>query len=303
MRSRRVSVGVILLVSSLLGAGIIAGGCLGESPSSALKPTKTTPTHTLVITSTNGSGSYTVTASNGLHLTKGEQSDYQLRGPRVTGTVGTGDAKDVIRYTGYIESFQAEGSIRVTLDGQRLAPTVLAGQYIQLRRSNTSQSVSYRFAVTGRISRGVLAEQNDTVTDRRVRGHVRDTADAFYFTGTILNDSITLSGPVQIQINGQSASVFLTHAPPTPPAPSTATPSPSPSLSPSPTPTSTVPSPTTPTPTLTHSPPTPTPTSDGGAAPNTSKTSLLDQLAHSVVSLVTGIAAIVAVLYLLFSDR
>jgi hypothetical protein len=233
MHARRVSL-VILLVSSLFGSLVFAGVVFGGSPAPAMKPTEPAPTHTLVITATDGSGSYTVTVSGSLHLTNGEQSDYQLRGPRVTGTVGTGDANDVIRYTGYIESFQSEGAIRVTLDGQRIAPTVLAGQHIQISRSQSSQSIKYHFSVTGQVASGELAEQADTATERRIRGHVRETADTFYFTGEITNDSITVSGPVQIQINGQNASVFLTHDPPTPPATPTltATPTAAPSSTP-----------------------------------------------------------------------
>jgi hypothetical protein len=232
MRSRRVSLSVVVFIGVLLSFVVGAGIVFGTPASMSTPSTKTASTHTLVITATNGSGSYTVTASGSLHLTNGDQSEYQLRGPRVTGTVGTGDATDVIRYTGYIESFQIDGSIRVTLDGQQIAPQILGGQHIQIRRpSNASQSIDYHFSVTGQVAPGELAEQADTATERRIRGHVRETADSFYFTGEIDNDSITVSGPVHIQINGQNASVFLTHAPPTPPT--TPTPPPTPTVSPS----------------------------------------------------------------------
>jgi hypothetical protein len=231
MRSRQNVVAVTVLLS-LLCLASAGGSVLGTpTPTQTATPTEGAPTHTLVITAQTGSGgSYTVTASTELQLKHGEQRDYQLRGPRVSGTVGErGDSRDVIRYRGHIESFQADGSIRVTLDGRQIAPRVLGGQYIQIRRAGTAtQSVRYQFGVTGQVSRGALAEQNDTVTGGQIHGRVRDTADSFYFTGTILNDSITISGPATVMINGQPAEVYLTHEPPTP----TATPTPS---SPSPT--------------------------------------------------------------------
>jgi hypothetical protein len=218
MRSRRAAVAVPILLSLLC---LASGASVLGTPTPSATPTQDgTTTHTLVITAQNSSGgSYTVTAATELQLKQGEQRDYHLRGPRVSGTVGSGDVRDVIRYRGHIESFQADGSIRVTLDGHQIAPAVLGGQHIQISRSgNASQPVQYQFGVTGQVSRGALAEQTDTVTGDRIRGRVRDV-DSFYFTGTITNDSITVAGPAQIQINGQPAEVFLTHAPPTPPTP------------------------------------------------------------------------------------
>jgi hypothetical protein len=226
---------LVILASSLVGG--LAGSVLGVSPALATSSETPAPTHTLVITS-KGAGSYTVTASKGLQLKRGEQADYQLRGSRVSGTVGErGDVKDVIRYTGYIESFQADGSIRVTLDGRQIAPAVLGGQHIRITRSaNSSDPIRYQFGVTGQLSRGDLAEQADTTTNRRIRGRVQDRTDSFYFTGEISNDTITLSGPATVLINGQPANVFLSHAPPTPPATPTprSTPSPTAAVPPSP---------------------------------------------------------------------
>jgi hypothetical protein len=295
MRARRVSVTVVVLVSLLLGSGVGASVVLGGSPTLATPPTETAPTHRLVITAPNGSGSYTVTASGSLHLTSGEQNDYQLRGSRVSGAVGAGgDTKDVIRYTGYIESFQSEGKIRVTLDGQRIAPIVLAGQHIQLSRSNTSQSVDYQLSVTGQVAPGELAELADTATERRIRGHVRDTADSFYFTGEIANDSITVSGPVQIQINGQNASVFLTHEPPT----ATPTPTPTATLPPSPSSTPFVSSTGTPrssSPTVTVTPSSPTSAHTHSPAAPSSSGSFGGQFVGGLVGglLLIGVGAIV----------
>jgi hypothetical protein len=232
MRFRRGTVVITVFLSLLC---IASGASVLGTPTPSATPTEGVSTHTLVITVQNGSGgSYTVTSSNTLQLKRGEQSDYHLRGPRISGTVDGSDSTDVIRYRGHIESFQADGSIQVTLDGRQIAPHVLGGQYIQIRRSgNASQPVRYQFSVTGQVSPGALAEQTDTVTGNRIHGHVRDV-DSFYFTGTITNDSISVAGPAQIQINGQNASVFLTHAPPTPPTPRS---SPSPTVTPVLTPT------------------------------------------------------------------
>jgi hypothetical protein len=251
MRSRRAAVAVTVCLGLLC---LASGASVLGTPTPSPTPTKRASTHTLVITAQNSSGgSYTVTASHTLQLTRGEQRDYHLRGPRISGTVGSGDSRDVIRYRGHIESFQADDSIRVTLDGRQIAPRVLGGQYIQISRAgNASQPIRYQFGVTGQVSRGALAEQTDTVTGEQIRGRVR-AVDSFYFTGTITNDTISVSGPAQIQINGQNASVFLTHAPPTPPTPRS---SPSPTVTPvlTPTdgtaeprssPTTTVPAPTT----------------------------------------------------------
>jgi hypothetical protein len=227
MRSRRATVVVTVFLSLLC---IASGASVLGTPTPSATPTEEAPTHTLVITAQNGSGgSYTVTSSNTLQLKRGEQRDYQLGGPRVSGTVGGGDSTDVIRYRGHIESFQADGSIRVTLDGHQIAPAVLGGQHIQITRAeNASAPIRYHFGVTGRASPGEGVEQADTVTGTQIRGRVRDT-DSLYFTGTITNDSISVSGPAQIQINGQNATVFLSHAPPTPPTPRS---SPSPSVTP-----------------------------------------------------------------------
>jgi hypothetical protein len=295
MRSRRAAVAVTIFLSLLC---LASGASVVGTPTPSATPPTGAPTHTLVITAQNGSGgSYTVTASTELQLTRGEQRDYQLGGPRVSGTVGErGDTRDVIRYQGHIESFQADGSIRVTLDGRQIAPRVLGGQYIQISRAgNATQSVRYQFGVTGQVSRGARAEQTDTVTGNRIHGRVR-AVDSFYFTGTIPNDSITISGPAQIQINGQPAHVFLTHAPPTPSA--TPTPSP-PRTPPAPTPVSTStpvsPPSTSPSPTVT---PSSTMTDAGDRAAR-----VLVRLVNGVGgTLIIGIAAIVAVLYLLVGE-
>jgi hypothetical protein len=169
----------------------------------------------------------------------------------------------VIRYRGHIESFQADGSIRVTLDGHQIAPAVLGGQHIQITRAeNASAPIRYHFGVTGRASPGEGVEQADTVTGQQIRGRVRD-ADSLYFTGTITNDSISISGPAQIMINGQNASVFLTHAPPTPPTPRS---SPSPTMTPVLTPTDGTAEPRS-SPTTTVPPP---PTTSAGGMPGPS---------------------------------
>jgi hypothetical protein len=253
MRSRRAAVAITIFLSLLC---LASGASVVGTPTPSATPPTGAPTHTLVITAQNGSGgSYTVTASSQLHLKRGEQTDYQLSGPRVSGTVGErGDSRDMIRFRGHIESFQADGSIHITLDGEQIAPRVLGGQYIQISRAgNASQPIRYQFGVTGQASRGALAEQHETVSNQRIHGRVRDTADSFYFTGTITNDTITLAGPATVMINGQNASVFLTHAPPTPPTPrSSPSPTATPVLTstdetaePRPSPSTTVPAPTT----------------------------------------------------------
>jgi hypothetical protein len=232
MRSRRATVAITVFLSLLC---IASGASVLGTPTPSATPTTGAPTHTLVITAPNGSGgSYTVTSSNTLQLKRGEQRDYHLRGPRISGTVGGSDARDVVRYRGHIESFQADGSIQVTLDGHQIPPAVLGGQHIQITRAaNASTPIRYQFGVTGRASPGEGAEQADTVSGKQIRGRVR-AVDSLYFTGTIANNTISVSGPAQIQINGQNASVFLTHAPPTPPTPRS---SPSPTVTPVLTPT------------------------------------------------------------------
>jgi hypothetical protein len=262
MRSRRISLGVILLVSSLFGSVVFAGVVFGGSPALAPK----TP-HTLVITSTAGSGSYTVTASGSLHLTAGESNEYQLRGPRVTGTVGTGDPKDVIRYTGYIESFQTDGSIHVTLDGREISPPVLGGQHLTIRSStNATRQTLYRIRVTGRVSPGESAGNGEVLNNRTMRGLVATSndADSFYFTGDITAASISTNGSATITINGQNASVFLSHPPPaTPTSTATTHPSASQTITPA------LASPTSPIPPTSTPPSSPSPghSDDGGWLP------------------------------------
>jgi hypothetical protein len=307
MRSQRAAVAVTILLSLLC---LASGASVVGTPTPSATLTKGVPTHTLVITAQNGSGgSYTVTASSTLQLKRGEQRDYQLGGPRVSGTIGErGDSRDVIRYQGHIESFQAEGSIRVTLDGHQIAPNVLGGQYIQISRSgNASQPVRYQFGVTGQVSRGARAEQTDTVTGNRIHGRVR-AVDSFYFTGTIANDTISVAGPAQIQINGQPAHVFLTHAPPTSTSTPTATSTPTPPATATPSPPRTPPAPT---PVSTPASVTPPPTSPSSTTtPSSTMTDAGDRAARGLVrlvhgvggTLIIGIAAIVAVLYLLVSE-
>jgi hypothetical protein len=290
MRSRRAAVAVTVCLSLLCLAS--GGGSVLGTPTPTPPATNGTATHTLVITAQTGSGSYTVTASTGLQLTRGEQTDYQLGGPRVSGTVGErGDSTDVIRYRGHIESFQADGSIRVTLAGRQIAPRVLGGQYIQISRAGpATQSVRYQFGVTGQSSRGALAEQTDTVSAQRIHGRVRDQADSFYFTGTITNDSITISGPATVMINGQPAEVFLTHEPPTPTATPTPTPTPSVTATPSPSP-----APSSGSPTARRSPSlTVTPSPSPNAPPRSPDTSPSSGLfaGQFVVGLVGGLLVI-----------
>jgi hypothetical protein len=295
MRVHRRSLVVFGGICLLLGAGVLAGGVLGAP--TATPSTGNASTHTLVITAQNGSGTYSVTASDGLRLSNAEQGDYQLRGPRVSGTVGKqGDSKDVIHYTGHIKSFQADDPIQVTLDGRTIAPRVLGGQHLRIaRQNNTSQLIDYQVKGTDQASRGENANPNDTATTTTIRGQVRDEADSFYFTGDLSTTDLSVSGPAQVTINGQNASVFLTHAPPTP----TATPSPSPT-EPSPSAPATASSPTSHSP----APSTHTPTSDGrsGTPTDAGGTSLVDQLRQLVGGLVTGIAALVAVLYLFLGE-
>lgn len=187
----------------------------------------------------------------------------------------------------------------MTLDGRAIAPQTLGGQHLRIdRRNNTSQPIDYQVTGPDRASRGEGADQNDTATKDTIRGQVRADADSFYFTGDLTTTDLSVSGPAQVTINGQNASVFLTHAPPTP----TATPTPSPTAT----------EPSTPSPATAHpSPASPSPSSSTDALTSdetpgtptvTGGTSLVDQLLQLVGGLVTGVAALVAVLYLVVGE-
>lgn len=280
----RQAVVVLVVIASVL---FVAGTIIGAEGTPTVTPTNESneSTHTLVIT-TNGSGSYTVSASDSLHLEE-NQPTYTLPEGGIRDTVGQqGNQKDVINYTGRIESFQAEGPVQVSIDGQQIPPEVLGGQHLQIIRNNSDQPIRYQIPITGQASPGESVEQEDTATNGQIDGQVRDQSDAFYFTGDISEDSLSISENATVLINGQNASVFLSNPPPTPPetatqpSPSTATETPPPSS------------------TSTQSLATNTPTNSGETA-GSSGINLLDQVVRTVV--VLGLLALIgmgAVLYL-----
>ncbi len=201
---------VCFLIAPIAGAPV--SSAVEESPQ----------THTLIISSTNESGSvsYVVTTSGNLTVKSAEPDDYAPREYRLAGTVGSKhDSRDVVHYTGFIESFESQNDkIQIRLDGTQIEPDVLSGQHIQItRQNNSSPPTRYQLATTGKVSQGELADQNDTATKGQIRGNVSDRADSFYFTGNIMNDSLSLTGSAHVTINGQNASVFVSNPPPTPP--------------------------------------------------------------------------------------
>lgn len=228
----------ILLVGSLLVAGMLVGGGVSTAQS-ADDNSNSSETHTLEIRATNGSNesiTYSATASNNLSLENGENSDRTVRDRRVAGTVGGNDNKDVINYTGYIESFESQNNnIELRLNGRQISPKVLAGNHIEIiHPTNASgENVTYHYPIIGVAERGELADDNDTANGSIIQGSVDSGSDSFYFVGEIPESAF---GEVaEIRINGQPAEKYLENPPPT----STAT-------SPTPTTTTTVPdSPTT----------------------------------------------------------
>ncbi len=201
--------------------------CAG-APSSTVWGQESTPgeisstnqeTHTLTIESTNGSVQYMVSASEWINTTESEEAAPQ--GTRLSGRVGPlpwnesrADTKDTIEYRGYIETFQFDGDgVRVFLDGNRVDPEILRANHLEIRPDNGSSGgapIEYTVHVDGVLSAGESAEDDDNIIDvisqntTAVEGTVRDSSDAFYFTGALQNRSVTQNGT--LVVNGRTVS-------------------------------------------------------------------------------------------------
>lgn len=280
MSDRRSTV-VLLSISILLVAVIGSGPVSGQAENAS--------THTLEITSKNGSATYAATSSSSLQLKNSEPSDHSVQKKQVAGTVGgSGDQKDVIHYTGHIRSFESEG-VKVRLDGKRVSPDVLSGNHIQITHpTNASgKSVKYHFPVkNGTAEHGELAEKNDTANKTTIQGSINSGADSFYFTGNIPDKA--LNGSAKVRINGHPANKFK-NPPPTPPTTTTTAST-----------MTTVPATTSPSPTSTTNSTTATvetsgtnvPQQDSQSGSNTSNTFLIGFIAGILLLIGGGIAGL-----------
>lgn len=119
-RGARVLVGVasvLVIVSALTG-------CVASAVTASLTPLKSdSSTHTLVITA-NGSDSvaYTVAVSGRLSLANSDQPKHHLQGSHIRAVVREDNDTKVIHYIGYIEGFQVEGPVQVSIDRRQVPP-------------------------------------------------------------------------------------------------------------------------------------------------------------------------------------
>lgn len=239
-RSARI-IPLALLTLAVLGLSVVAVGSAAPPADQAnTSSAQSEKTHTLVIKKTTGKPvRYAITASKGI---TGETAENDtIQGKSLSGRVGpypwqnkSNDTKDVINYIGHIQSFQIQGGdAQVLLNGQRVQPSVLDDNYIEIRNPNANgtskQPVQYQITVTGDAIGGEKAEKKDTTNATKknaktnsttIRGRLTDRADSFYFGGNITSSSF--DGQAHVFINGQRASVTKPTATPT----TTSTPSP-----------------------------------------------------------------------------
>jgi hypothetical protein len=181
---------------------------------SASAAKNTSKTHTLVIKTTGGSVTYSVSASEKISISSAKnESVDSVQGMSVTGRLGKKkDTTDVITYRGYIESFEHRSNsnnIRVVLDGNLVPPAVLTANYIRISipktvSGNKSQSPQYQISVSGRVIKGESADQQDTAKSGTIRGQIKGGEDSFYFTGNY--KSASFDRRAVVFVNGQKLS-------------------------------------------------------------------------------------------------
>jgi hypothetical protein len=224
----RISVLLSLLVIGLTVAAVpvasagssgyenVAIGKDVHQSASAVK--NTSKNHTLVIKTTGGSVTYSVSASEKISISSAKnESVDSTQGMSVTGRLGkkkkkSKDTTDVITYSGYIESFEHRSNgndIRVFLNGKLVPPAVLTANHIRISSpktasGNKSQFAQYRVSVSGRIIKGESTEKKDTAKAGTIRGRINGGEDSFYFTGN--PTSISGSGQAVVIVNDQKFS-------------------------------------------------------------------------------------------------
>ncbi|WP_330633617.1 hypothetical protein [Halocatena halophila] len=162
------------------------------------------PSHTLTISSNgNGTASYVVTSSSKLSFRSEEPAEYVRGSKQAAGTVGEeNDEKDVIKYNGYIESFDYEGDITIHLNGRQVSPDVLTGNHIKIvHPTNASETIEYYYPLNGESARGEYAEEDDSATDMQILGSIDKGVDSFYYRGTIPDHAF--QGLAPVFVNGE----------------------------------------------------------------------------------------------------
>jgi hypothetical protein len=244
-RLRRVVIPVAVILVILIGSLALVALPATSAPPSAITGTHTTnetaslavqngsPSHTLVIKTTGDPVSYSITASEGISGKTDELID-SISGTTFTGQLGgtpynkSNDTKDVIKYEGYIQTLEYRGNdIQIFLDGRRVPPDVLTGNYIKLSYpsdKNGTQPIQYRIATSDSVIPGELTEKTDrsqTSSDEMKGQLTQSDVDTFYFTGEVSEFSFT--APPQISVNNQSVPLgepdHFASATPDPPPP------------------------------------------------------------------------------------
>jgi len=172
---------------------------------------------TIVISDPDGSDTndYAFTVSDDIRrLDDPRGDDVSADGTEASGTVAGG--QDGYRITGSVTSFDYEGDIDVTIDGESTDPDSLGDSSSddsgggssggstgesEIRLNATGDSFDYEFTVSGDLRAGEFANSGDDVAgDTATGGAGGSGKDNFYYTGEIT--SFDLDGPAVVEIDG-----------------------------------------------------------------------------------------------------
>ena len=190
-----------------LAASAVGVAGLGAVGSAAAAPEE----HTLVISGTGPSTSYSFTVGGNLEKSTAEgasiSSSDEIVGNSAHGGVGNG--KDAYTFTGPLYSFDFDqsGAIDVDLDGE--AARVGQRPDHTLVIEGTGENAEYSFATKSRplVSRayGASINQSDKRNEYGAAGSVQSGKDAYKYDGDLL--AFDLDGEAEVTIDGKPAYV------------------------------------------------------------------------------------------------
>lgn len=151
---------------------------------------------------TSGGSDYEFTASGAVEQStyKGATTDNEtIDGGHVTGTVGSW--RDAFRFGGDLESLTVNGRARVSVNDERVDPSVYGGEQTSvLTIVGNGTSSQYSFTVDGTIS--LLDGDSVTVATESAEGTIRRGVHRFEFTGE-LREFMFHSGGTQVYLDAE----------------------------------------------------------------------------------------------------
>ncbi|GAB3688369.1 hypothetical protein GCM10028857_22440 [Salinarchaeum chitinilyticum] len=199
---------------------------LGNDESDGSSGDEESPELDRTLTVSGGSASNTVDYSFTVSeaVAKGERanSEESVDGTAAQGHVGGGT--DSFAFAGEVTSFDASGTVSLTIDGQTVDPDEFdtgsdgssddgsgdsseddapdLSRSLTVSGGSTTNTIDYSFAVSEAVAKGEQANSEESVSGTTASGHVVGGTDSFAFAGDVT--SFEASGDVSLTIDGES---------------------------------------------------------------------------------------------------